>query len=90
MLNDGSTSSSNGRPRHRELSNQSGRNKRARLAYLILSSGNDIGKLHLLLPEIYHPDNIYLVHVDAKAPRQKVRIVCIIGKRDYAWSTTVV
>lgn len=58
---------------HRELiSSNSGGGKDARLAFLIMSSGNDAGRLHLLLPEIYHPDNIYLVHVDAKAPAEKV------------------
>lgn len=46
--------------------------KTARLAFLILSDGHDVGRLHLLLPEIYHPDNIYLVHVDAKTPPDKV------------------
>ena len=46
--------------------------RRARLAFLILSSGDDLGKLELLLPEIYHPDNVYLVHVDAKTPPEQV------------------
>lgn len=47
--------------------------RRARLAFLVMSSGDDIGKLELLLPEIYHPDNMYLVHVDAKTPPEQVR-----------------
>ncbi|CAM9725900.1 unnamed protein product [Ascophyllum nodosum] len=46
--------------------------KRARVAYLVMSGGDDIEKLHLLLPAIYHPDNIYLVHVDAKTSPKKV------------------
>lgn len=46
--------------------------RRARLAFLIMSSGDDIFKLELLLPEIYHPDNVYLVHVDAKTPQDQV------------------
>lgn len=50
-----------------------GTGKQAKLAFLILSDGRDVGRLHLLLPAIYHPDNIYLVHVDAKAPPQNVR-----------------
>ncbi|CAN0400869.1 unnamed protein product, partial [Ectocarpus fasciculatus] len=45
--------------------------RRARLAFLIMSSGDDIAKLSVLLPEIYHQDNIYLVHVDAKAPPEQ-------------------
>lgn len=48
--------------------------KKARLAILILSDGEDIDRLHLMLPQIYDPDNIYLVHVDAKTPPEKVRI----------------
>lgn len=46
--------------------------RRARLAFLIMSSGDDILKLELLLPEISHPDNVYLVHVDAKTPQDQV------------------
>lgn len=59
--------------RHRELSGQlGGEGRRARLAFLVLCSGKDVGRLQLLLPEIYHPDNIYLVHVDAKTPSHAV------------------
>lgn len=54
----------------------SGSERKARLAFLILSSGDDVGKLELLLPEIYDQDNIYLVHVDAKAPPEQVCLQC--------------
>ena len=71
-----STSNSSGDSsidRHRELSGQpGGEGRRARLAFLVLCSGKDVGRLQLLLPEIYHPDNIYLVHVDAKTPAHAV------------------
>lgn len=50
-----------------------GERRRARLAFFIMSSGDDAAKLELLLPEIYHPDNVYLVHVDAKAPQDQVQ-----------------
>lgn len=50
-----------------------GARRRVRLAFLIMSSGDDVAKLELLLPEIYHPDNVYLVHVDAKAPQDQVQ-----------------
>ncbi|CAN0074199.1 unnamed protein product [Ectocarpus sp. 6 AP-2014] len=65
----------NSSSQHRGLFDQGARDgrgeRRARLAFLIMSSGDDIAKLSVLLPEIYHPDNIYLVHVDAKAPREQ-------------------
>eukprot|EP00752_Nemacystus_decipiens_P018205 g16334.t1 len=48
-----------------------GERRRARLAFFIMSSGDDAAKLELLLPEIYHKDNVYLVHVDAKAPQDQ-------------------
>lgn len=56
--------------------------RRARLAFLIMSSGDDIAKLSVLLPEIYHPDNVYLVHVDAKAPREQVSVCRQRGVND--------
>lgn len=58
----------------RKLSSQPDGVRKARLAFLVLCSGKDVGRLQLLLPEIYHPDNIYLVHVDAKTPTHAVRI----------------
>ncbi|CAN0488199.1 unnamed protein product [Ectocarpus sp. 12 AP-2014] len=65
----------NSSSQHRGLFDRGARDgggeRRARLAFLIMSSGDDIAKLSVLLPEIYHPDNIYLVHVDAKAPREQ-------------------
>lgn len=45
----------------------------AKLAFLILSDGNDVDRMRHLLPAIYHPENIYLVHVDAKASPENVR-----------------
>ena len=54
------------------ISSQADDGRRARLAFLVLCSGKDVGRLQLLLPEIYHPDNIYLVHVDAKTPTHAV------------------
>lgn len=63
-----------GRSLHLNSNGFSGRaRKKTRIAYLIMASGDDAGRLQLLLPEIYHPDNIYLVHVDAKTPTGKVR-----------------
>ncbi|CAM9260344.1 unnamed protein product [Choristocarpus tenellus] len=46
---------------------------KAKIAYLVLSNGLDAGKLQFLFSEIYHPDNIYLIHVDKKAPTDQAR-----------------
>lgn len=67
-----------GRSQRRELFGRGGggggdsERRRARLAFFIMSSGDDAAKLELLLPEIYDRDNVYLVHVDAKAPQDQV------------------
>lgn len=69
-------------PRHQEdrtnnryLASEDGMQERARVAYFIMCGGSDVGRLNLLLPAIYHPDNIYLVHVDAKATPEEVLTV---------------
>lgn len=54
--------------------------RQAKLAFLVLSDGNDIERMRAMLPAIYHPDNIYLVHVDAKSPPAKVSLSGILCK----------
>lgn len=75
---DSAAAVSNRRTLHLNSNGFSGRERtKARIAFLIMASADDAGRLHLLLPEIYHPDNIYLVHVDAKTPPGKVQPVVV-------------
>lgn len=60
---------------NRNLVSENGIQKRARVAYFIMCGGSDVERLNLLLPAIYHPDNIYLVHIDAKAQPEEVRVL---------------
>lgn len=63
------------RTNNRNLASGDGIQKRARVAYLIMCGGSDVERLNLLLPAIYHPDNIYLLHIDAKAQPEEVHTV---------------
>lgn len=60
--------------------NRSSSPRQAKLAFLVLSDGNDIDRMRAMLPAIYHPDNIYLVHVDAKSPPAKVSLSGVLCK----------